>query len=58
MEDKMYQKIAKWFPFKKLRYFIIIDELAKATTGKYGNTVPSSVTVFDLLDRNYNKDFK
>lgn len=48
--DKIYQIIAKWVP-RKLRYFIVIDAWAKATTGKYSSQEATGLTVEEILKR-------
>ena len=34
-----------------LRYWVTLDSIAKATTGKYGNTVVPELRAMDVLDR-------
>ena len=47
--NNIYQTIARYFP-RKLRYFILIDSWAKATTGKYSNVEAPSVLMIDVID--------
>jgi hypothetical protein len=35
----------------KLRYWTVIRAAADATSGKWGNIEPSTVTAFEVLDR-------
>lgn len=48
--EKVYQKIAYHCP-KKLRYFITIDAIAKATTGEYSDTVVPDLTAMEVVKR-------
>jgi len=50
MLETIYRKIAKIIP-NKLRYFIVMDSWAKTTTGKYGDTMPITLTVDEMLNR-------
>jgi len=34
-----------------LRYWVTLDSIAKATTGKYGSTVVPELRAMDVLDR-------
>jgi hypothetical protein len=48
--EKIYQWIAYHCP-KKLRYFITIDAVAKATTGEYSSTVVPEITAMEVIKR-------
>ena len=47
---RLYQFIARVIP-AKMRYFIVIDAWAKATTGKYSNTIAPDLKVDEMLKR-------
>jgi hypothetical protein len=36
---------------KHIRYFVIMKAFAEATTGPYGNTEPSRLHVFEMIER-------
>jgi len=42
--------LIKFIP-KRLKYFIAIDVIAYATTGKYSNTVVPELTAMDAIQR-------
>ena len=48
--DKIYQWMAYRVP-NRLRYFVTIDAIAKATTGKYGNTNVSELNCMEVVKR-------
>ena len=37
---------------KRLKYWVLIDCGAKATTGEYGNTVVPDLTMMEMIKRN------
>ena len=50
MKESIYRWIALKIP-RKLRYFILIDSWAKATTGKYSKEIVSELSVVDMIKR-------
>ena len=50
MKEKIAIWIARHLP-KSIRYWAICDSFGKATTGKYGDTVASELTVFQMQER-------
>lgn len=47
-------KITRWVAHrlpKRLKYFVAIDILAHATTGKYSNTVVPDLTIMEAIRR-------
>ena len=49
-QDKFYRWLAYRLP-KRFAMWVYFDILAKATTGKYGNTVVPDLTAMDAIDR-------
>ena len=54
IKEKGMYKLIRMTP-SKLKYFIAIDVLGYATTGKYGSTVVNELTAMDAIGR-YGKD--
>jgi hypothetical protein len=50
MREKLAIWIARRLP-KSIRYWVVVDGFAKATTGKYSDTVASELTVFQMQER-------
>jgi len=48
--ETIYRFIAKHLPIR-LKYFVVIDACAMATTGKYGDTEVPKLKVIEMLDR-------
>ena len=48
--DKLWLWAVRRLP-RRLRYWVVIDVFAYATTGKYGSTIVPELTVVDALER-------
>lgn len=53
-KTKFFQWLAHRLP-ARLKYFVVIDVVAYATTGKYGNTIVPDLSAVDAIKR-YGKD--
>ena len=53
-KDCVKVRLCQWLAYRcppRLRYFICIDAWAKTTTGIYGTTIVSSLTVDEMIRR-------
>lgn len=48
--ERIMWRLARMVP-KNVRYYIVIDAWAKATTGKYSNTDATSITADEMVRR-------
>jgi hypothetical protein len=48
--DRLALTVARCLP-RRLRYWVTVDSIVRATSGPYGNTVVSDLKAVDVLNR-------